>query len=55
LTQTADNQDALDEVLTAKIAAMDTAQRDDRVAELYSLPHTPENELELIKLLFGEK
>ena len=43
-----------DALLTAKVAAMNTAQRDERVLELYGAPDTPQNQLELVKLLFGE-
>jgi hypothetical protein len=41
------------EALTAKIASMSDAEREIRVAELYELPHTPENLLEFMTIMFG--
>jgi hypothetical protein len=47
-------QPEINALLTAKVAAMTPAQADARVLELYSAPDTSENQLELVKLLFGE-
>jgi hypothetical protein len=47
-------QAALDKALAAKIAGMTAAQRDARCLELYKAPKTPENDLEWVKLIFGE-
>jgi hypothetical protein len=44
---------AISELLTVKVAAMSPAQADERCLELYAAPETPENQLELVKLLFG--
>lgn len=44
---------AINTLLTAKVAAMSPAQADERCLEIYAAPDSPENQLELIKLLFG--
>lgn len=44
---------AINTLLTAKVASMSPAQADARCLEIYNSPDSPENDLELVKLLFG--